>query len=90
MHGLPRRDVLSVRQCARVLLFSNPDVTWNGYPAGVSYEMDPANSAEAARSLNNTAATVAAFKGGSTSSRPPRLRLRQALPRRALRITRSA
>jgi hypothetical protein len=66
------RDVMSYPcgSAPRVLLFSNPSVTWNGYPAGVSYEMDPANSAEAARSLNNTAATVAAFKGGSTSAPP--------------------
>ena len=66
------RDVMSYPcgSAPRVLLFSNPNVTWNGYPAGVSYEMDPANSAEAARSLNNTAATVAAFKGGSTTASP--------------------
>ncbi|MCU0980052.1 MAG: M12 family metallo-peptidase [Pirellulaceae bacterium] len=64
------RDVMSYPcgSAPRVLLFSNPDVTWNGYAAGISYEMDPANSAEAARSLNSTAATVAAFRGSSSLS----------------------
>jgi len=64
------RDVMSYPcgSAPRVLLFSNPNLTWNGFPAGISYESDPANSAEAARSLNNTAATVAAFRGGSTGT----------------------
>ena len=66
------RDVMSYPcgSAPRVLLFSNPNLTWNGFPAGISYESDPANSAEAARSLNNTAATVAAFRGGSTGTLP--------------------
>jgi hypothetical protein len=66
------RDVMSYPcgSAPRVLLFSNPNVTWNGFPAGISYESDPANSAEAARSLNNTAATVAAFRGGATTAPP--------------------
>ena len=66
------RDVMSYPcgSAPRVLLFSNPNLTWNGFPAGISYEFDPANSAEAARSLNNTAATVAAFRGSSTGTLP--------------------
>jgi hypothetical protein len=66
------RDVMSYPcgSAPRVLLFSNPNVTWNGFPAGISYESDPANSAEAARSLNNTAATVAAFRGSLPTSAP--------------------
>ncbi len=55
--GTGFRDVMSY-SCTgapRVLEFSNPNVNWNGYAAGVSYEADPANSAENARSLNNTA-----------------------------------
>lgn len=54
---------------SRVTQFSNPDVTYNGWPTGVSYEADPANSADNARSMNNTADTVAAFRSASTS--PP-------------------
>jgi len=54
---------------SRVTQFSNPAVTYNGYPTGVSYEADPANSAENVRSMNLTADTVAAFRtvsGGSS------------------------
>jgi predicted phage tail protein len=54
----------------RVLVFSNPDVTWNGHAAGISYEANPSNSAENARSMNNTAATVAAFRGSSGGGTP--------------------
>jgi hypothetical protein len=73
--GTGFRDVMSY-SCTgapRVLEFSNPNVTWNGYASGVSYELDPANSAENARSLNNTAATVAAFRGSTSvgTSTPP-------------------
>ncbi len=47
----------------RVTQFSNPNVTYNGWPTGISYEADPANSADNARSMNETADTVAAFRG---------------------------
>jgi hypothetical protein len=76
--GTGFRDIMSY-SCSgapRVLLFSNPNVTYNGYAAGIAYESDPSNSAENARTLNNTAATVAAFRGassgggGTTSSTP--------------------
>jgi hypothetical protein len=50
---------------ARVTQFSNPGVNYNGYATGIAYESDPANSAENARSMNNTADTIAAFRGGS-------------------------
>ncbi len=49
----------------RVTQFSNPSVNYNGYPTGIAYESDPANSADNARSMNNTADTVAAFRGSS-------------------------
>ena len=51
---------------SRVTQFSNPAVNYNGYPTGVSYESDPANSAENVRSMNLTADTVAAFRGGTS------------------------
>lgn len=46
----------------RVAWFSNPDVMYNGFPTGVSYEVDPANSADNVRSMRNAVATVAAFR----------------------------
>jgi hypothetical protein len=52
----------------RVTQFSNPNVSYNGYATGISYEADPANSAENARSMNLTADTVAAFRGPTTST----------------------
>ncbi len=56
---------------SRVTQFSNPAVTYNGHSTGVSYEFDPANSAENVRSMNLTADTVAAFRGGSTGGTSP-------------------
>ena len=50
----------------RVTQFSNPDVTFNGWPTGISHESDPANSADNARSMNQTADTVAAFRSVAT------------------------
>ena len=64
------RDIMSY-QCsggALLLNFSNPSVYYNGYPTGVSYDMSPGNAADNARSLNNTAATVAAFKASASGS----------------------
>ena len=69
--GTGFRDIMSY-SCSgapRVLLFSNPNVSYNGHPAGISYESSPSSAAENARSLNNTAATVAAFRG-STAPTP--------------------
>jgi peptidyl-Asp metalloendopeptidase len=55
---------------ARVNYFSNPYVYYNGAPMGVAYETDPDNSADNARSMNNTAPIVAAFRG-AVSGTPP-------------------
>jgi len=52
------RDIMSY-SCAgeiRIPYFSNPEVLWNGNPTGVW------NSANTARSMNATAATIAAFR----------------------------
>ncbi len=46
----------------RVPYFSNPNLALYGYPLGVVYELDPANAADNVRSMNNTAATIAAFR----------------------------
>jgi len=69
------RDIMSY-PCSglpRILNFSNPNVSYNGYPTGISYEADPANSADGARTLNNTATMVAGYRvatsatGGTTT-----------------------
>lgn len=52
----------------RVTQFANPDVTFNGWPTGISHESDPANSADDSRSMNETADTVAAFRTISISA----------------------
>jgi len=64
------RTVMSY-SCAgapRVTQFSTPNVGYKGYPTGISYEADPANSAENVRSMNLTADTVAAFRGPAPST----------------------
>ena len=58
------------RQPGRVVLQSGS--FYNGYATGIAYESDPANSADNARSMNNTAGTVAAFRsGGSSTTQTP-------------------
>ena len=47
---------------ARINYFSNPNLTYNGYPIGNS------STADGARSLNETAAKVAAYRSGSVPS----------------------
>jgi hypothetical protein len=54
---------------SRIRHFSNPNVSVNGFPTGIDHALDPANSADAARTMNNTAATIAAFRVGQVS--PP-------------------
>ena len=48
--------------CSRVSYFSNPDVFYDGTPTGIDHDLDPVNSADNARSLDNTAPTVAQFR----------------------------
>lgn len=50
----------------RIAQFSNPDVTYNGYPTGVAYEADPSHSADTARTLNGTATLVASYRVSSS------------------------
>ena len=67
--GTGFRTIMSY-SCAggtRIPYFSNPNLTLNGYPLGVAYEVDPANSADNVRSMNNTAATMAAFRTASVT-----------------------
>ena len=62
--GTGFRDVMSYacKGVARVARFSSPGLVYRGQPMGVAYETDPDNSADNARSMNNTADTVAAFR----------------------------
>ncbi len=48
--------------CTRIGQFSNPDVFVNSVPTGIDHDSDPANSADNARSLNNSAFTVSLFR----------------------------
>jgi hypothetical protein len=50
------RTVMAYGSATRVMNFSNPNVSYNGYPTGI------ANAEDNARALNNTAATVANFR----------------------------
>jgi hypothetical protein len=54
----------------RVNHFSNPDVTYNGFATGIDHDVDPANSADAVRSMAITAPTVAAFRSSAASTPP--------------------
>ena len=54
----------------KINYFSNPNITYNGYPTGISYEANPGNSAETARTLNNTAAQVANYRVGTGTVAP--------------------
>jgi hypothetical protein len=52
--------------------FASPDIFYHGYPTGISYELDPANSADAVRTLNETGPTVAGFRAtGMTAPSTP-------------------
>jgi hypothetical protein len=53
---------------SRILNFSNPSVYYNGYPTGISYEIDPTHASECARALNNTATLVAGWRTASGST----------------------
>jgi hypothetical protein len=69
------RDVMSYNcptiGVPRVLQFSNPNVYYNGYPTGVSYDLSPSTAAETWRALNNSATRVAAYRTSATSTQPP-------------------
>lgn len=65
--GAGFRDIMSYActngaVVARIPQFSNPTLSYRGYATGVSYDLDPASAADGARSLNETASTVASFR----------------------------
>ena len=67
------RDIMAYSCSGATLLlqFSNPNLSYNGYPTGISYEANPSNAADAARSLNASATQVAAYRTGTSTSPTP-------------------
>ncbi len=47
---------------SRIRQFSNPQIMFGGEPTGIDFAIDPLNSADATRSINNTAAALAGFR----------------------------
>ena len=71
--GVAFHDIMAYR-CAdtpseSLTTFACPEIFYHGYPTGISYELDPGNSAEAVRTLNETGPTVASFQ--ATGMTPP-------------------
>ena len=57
--------------CPRVKYFSNPRLLYNGRPLGIDHSVNPTNSADNARSLNDVRQIVAAWRTGTTDVTPP-------------------
>jgi hypothetical protein len=55
---------------SRIPYFSNPTIFFNGFATGVDEAVDPANSADNARSMNLTSDTTAAFRASVTATPP--------------------
>ena len=76
--GTGFRDIMAYacKGVARIARFSSPQLTYRGQPMGIAYETNPDESADNVRSMNNTAATVAAFRkphGLGRASAPQKL-----------------
>lgn len=57
--------------CTRIRHFSNPDVYYNGLPTGMDDDVDPAHSADNARSINEAKVTIANWRDSGTASPQP-------------------
>jgi hypothetical protein len=57
--------------CPRIAYWSNPDVSYWEEPTGIDYETDPANAADNARSMAQTAFYVANFRENCTAQPTP-------------------
>jgi len=57
--------------CPRVKYFSNPNIIINGRPAGIDHTVNPSNSADNARSMNDVRQIVAAWRTGTADVTPP-------------------
>lgn len=64
--GTAFHDIMAYRcsntTSAWLTTFASPEIFYLGYPTGISYELDPAHSADAVRTLNETGPTVAGFR----------------------------
>ncbi len=54
--------------CPRVRYFSNPKIRINGRPAGIDHRINPSNSADNARSMNEVRNVIAAWRTGTATS----------------------
>ena len=54
--------------CPRVKYFSNPKILINGRPAGIDHRINPSNSADNARSMNEVRNVIAAWRTGTVTS----------------------
>ena len=69
--------------CPRVKYFSNPKIMINGRPAGIDHRINPTNSADNARSMNEVRHVIAAWRTGTATSAatsPDRLKDSRAQP----------
>jgi hypothetical protein len=58
--------------CPRQPHFSNPEVFFQGLPTGIDHALDPNNSADNARSINNARYTIANWRvSGEAPTEPP-------------------
>lgn len=65
------RTVMAYAPGTRISYFSNPDITFNGFPMGISGNGCPSNAADNARSIDNTAIFVANFRKSVVGNPPP-------------------
>ena len=54
--------------CPRVKYFSNPKIVINGRPTGIDHRINPTNSADNARSMNEVRNVIAAWRTGTATS----------------------
>ena len=57
--------------CPRVKYFSNPRLLYNGRPLGIDHTINPSNSADNARSMNDVRHIVAGWRAATTDVTPP-------------------
>jgi peptidyl-Asp metalloendopeptidase len=57
--------------CPRVKYFSNPRLLYNGRSLGIDHAVNPTNSADNARSMNEVRHIVAAWRASTTDAAPP-------------------
>ncbi len=72
--GYLRRTIMAYdcpASCTRIQYFSNPNVSYSGVPTGVSYEANPGQAADNARSINNTRSTAAAWRPAAFGKSSP-------------------